>query len=397
MPASRRSRGEGAFHVLPDGRIKHSISLGFDAEGKRLRPTVYGKTKVECRALMAGKLEEIRKLGGVPIADDTTLGEWLTQWLERKRLEPVAAQTHRGYDIVIRLHIAPRIGRIRLDKLRIQDVDRWLASLQEAGIGSRTCQYARTTLVVALNDAMRLELVDRNVASLVRAPRHEREEFPVWDIDEALKFLEAAREDRFHAFWVLWLTMGPRPHELLGLRPEDVDLSAGEIRITKQLHRGARAATKTPTARRTLPLTPFAIEAMREHKARLLADGLRASPWLFPATTGGPMGYRNLIGRNYEDIIKAAKVKRIRPYDLRHTYATLALKAGVPVKVVSESLGHRNIELTLRTYAHILSSMREEHVERIQSLFGGATHSPTNNQSSNLTVAKSSDSRHVPA
>lgn len=375
MPKSRRSRGEGAFHTLPDGRIRHLVSLGEDHEGKRLRLSVTARTKADCRDLMAHKLEEVRRHGGVPISDNTTVSEWLVQWLERKRLEPVAEQTHRNYELTTRLHISPKIGHIRLDRLRIPDVDRWLTSLREAGVGSRMCQYARTTLVVALNDAMRLELIDRNVAAIVRAPGHQKAETDVWDVDSAIAFLDAAREDRFYAFWVLWLTVGPRPHEMLGLRPEDVDLTKGTITITKQLRRGGnqRTATKTPTARRTLMLTPFAIEALRAHREQILAEGLRASLWLFPALSGDAMSYRNLTRRNYERLVKRARVKRIRPYDLRHTYATLALKAGVPIKVVSESLGHRNIELTLRTYAHVLASMREEHVNRIQSLFVGTT------------------------
>ncbi len=81
------------------------------------------------------------------------------------------------------------------------------------------------------------------------------------------------------------------------------------------------------------------------------------------------MNYRNLIEDHYERIIRQSGVRRIRPYDLRHTYATLTLKAGVPIKVVSESLGHRSIELTLRTYTHVLASMREEHLERLEGLF----------------------------
>ena len=165
---------------------------------------------------------------------------------------------------------------------------------------------------------------------------------------------------------------------MLGLRPEDLDITAGRITITKQLRRGGRdrVATKTPTARRTLTLTPIAIEAMRAHKERMLAEGLRAAPWLFPSEAGTAMSYRNLIEDHYERIIRNSGVQRIRPYDLRHTYATLALKAGVPLKVVSESLGHTDVALTLRTYTHVLESMRSEHIDKINSCFSGAPSMP---------------------
>jgi integrase len=241
---------------------------------------------------------------------------------------------------------------------------------------------------------MRLEIVSRNVVSLVHSPEHRGEEFNVWEVDEARAFLTAARECRYSAFWTLWLTTGARPHELLGLRPQDVDLDAGELTITKQLRRsGSRGRLKTETSRRTVRIPPVAIDALREHQKRLLAEGLRASPWVFPAALARNRAgkiipdqeprhtdYRNLIGEHYETIVAAARVvgkdgverplKRIRPYDLRHTAATLALKAGVPIKVVSEALGHASIALTQGTYQHVLPSMRDEHVDRVQALFG---------------------------
>jgi integrase len=161
----------------------------------------------------------------------------------------------------------------------VRDVDKWLTDLDRAGIGGRARQYARMVLGNALNDAMRLEMVERNVVALVGEPPHESEDFDFWDIDEALAFLAAARECRYYAFWVLWLTTGPRPNEMLGLRPEDVDLDTGTIILTKQLKAGGRGKIKTGrTARRTLPLTPIAIEALRGHRERMMAEGLRASP-----------------------------------------------------------------------------------------------------------------------
>lgn len=157
-------------------------------------------------------------------------------------------------------------------------------------------------------------------------------------------------------------------------------MTAGKISITKQLRRGGddRAALKTRTSRRTLGLTAIAIDALKTHRDRMLAEGLRASPWFFPWQDGGPTVYRTLIVDHFDSIVarastiddhgKRVPVQRIRPYDLRHTYATLALKAGVPIKVVSEALGHASIELTLRTYAHVLDSMRDEHIDRVQIL-----------------------------
>jgi integrase len=421
---ARRARGDGGWHELPDGRIKHSISLGFDAAGKRLRPTVYGATKDECRALMAQKIEKIRKAGGIPLADDTTVDQWLKAWLERRKRDvaggTLTEDTLKGYRQHVRDYITPRpIARIRLDQLTVRDGKAWKESLEDAGVGGRACQYVRMIFVAAMNAAVDDELVERNVMERVPVPAHTEKEFEVWGVDEALAFLKAAETDRFYAFWVLWLATGPRPHETLGLRPEDVDLERGEVAITKQLRRrrNERAKTKTVNARRTLVLAPFAIEALRAHRNKMFAEGLRASPWFFPNTLGKAMNYRNLIEDHYDKIVKRADrarrrelaaaalreadgpavgaaagvplegnlsdreidrvadhlkivgLRRIRPYDLRHTYATFALKAGVPAHVVSEALGHATVAFTLDTYAHILSSMRDDHAAKIQRLF----------------------------
>lgn len=395
MEKARKARGEGSFREVPgkNGLIEHRVSRGFDTEGRRIVLRVYGRNKAECVNRMAAAIEKAKRDGGVRVSDHKTIGSWLTAWLARKQ-PAVASATYMQYESAVRLHIEPHLGRVRLDRLSVGAVDAWLAALDASGVGSRAQQYARMVLGNAMRDAMRLELVSRNVVSLVHAPEHRAEEFEVWEVDEARAFLAAARECRYSAFWTLWLTTGARPHELLGLRPEDVDLDAGEITITKQLRRsGTRGRLKTETSRRTLRIPPVAIEALRAHRERMLAEGQRASEWVFPAAPrrnrAGKIvanqqprhtDYRNLIAEHYETIVAAARVsgkdgkekplKRIRPYDLRHTAATLALKAGVPIKVVSEALGHASIALTQGTYQHVLPSMREEHVDRVQALFG---------------------------
>jgi integrase len=369
---NRRGGGEGTFHTRPNGLIAHSISLGYDTEGRRIRPKVYGRTKAECRNKMAAEIEAIRRRGGVSLPDGTTVTDWAHAWLARKKPD-IAPATYLQYHGAVVNHIEPRLGRFRLDRLAVRDVDAWLTGLARDGVGSRARQYARMVLGNMLRDAMRLEMLDRNVVSLVKAPVHRKGDFPIWDITQAMAFLSAAKDCRYSAFWTLWLTTGPRPHELLGLRPQDV--VGDELTIQKQLRKGGdtRERLKTESSRRVLKLAPVAVEALRAHREALLADGLRASPWLFPRSKDAPLEptvYRTLVRDHFEIIVARAGVPRIRPYDLRHTYATLALKAGVPIKVVSEALGHASIELTLRTYVHVLASMRDEHVDMIQQLSG---------------------------
>lgn len=391
--SKRKRAGEGSFFTRK-GLIEYRVSRRHDTEGKRIVLRAYGRTIEECQNKMAALLVQAEKDGGVRVSEHKTVGKWLTAWLARKK-PAVADATYKQYESAVRLHIEPHLGSVRLDRLRVIDVDAWLMALAAADVGSRARQYARMVLGNAMRDAVRLEIAGRNVVSNVHAPKHRSEQFEAWEQNEALAFLAAAQDCRYAAFWTLWLTTGARPHELLGLRPQDIDLDAGEVHIAKQLRRGGadRASLKTETSHRTVRLPPVAIEALRAHRERMLAEGQRASEWVFPAAPlrnrAGKVvadqqprhtDYRNLIAEHFDVIVAAARVKdknakekplrRIRPYDLRHTYATLALKAGVPIKVVSETLGHASIELTLGTYAHVLPSMREEHVDQVQAIFG---------------------------
>ncbi len=376
----------------------HQVSLGYDAERKRQRVSVYGETPAECVAKMAVKLAEIRRSGGVPVRESITVAQHLASWLARRERDVAAGTLERAtydtYERHVRLHLLgdpaqpkryPRrtLATMRLDRVRVRDGEAWLNELAVAGVGARSRQVVRMVLAMAFKSAMRSELVDRNPIELVAAPKHVSAEFSVWDVAEANAFLEAARADRLFAYWVLSLSTGARPHEMLGLRPElDVDLASGTISINAQLRRFGqdRVPTKTRASRRTIKLAPFAATVLREHRSRMFAEGLRASPWFFPAPDGTAMNYRKLVSEHYEPTVARAtwtdesgaqqRLMRIRPYDLRHTYATLALSAGVPLHVVSRTLGHTNPAFTAKVYAHLTSSLERQHISAIEALYG---------------------------
>lgn len=156
---------------------------------------------------MATLIEETRRQGGVALPDDTTIVTWTAAWLARKK-PAIAIATYRQYEAAVRIHIVPHLGRVRLDHLHVRDVDAWLVALERAGVGGRARQYARMVLGNAIRDAVRIEMVGRNVVADVHAPSHRAAEFPVWEIGEARAFLTAAAECRYTAFWTLWLTTG---------------------------------------------------------------------------------------------------------------------------------------------------------------------------------------------
>ncbi|HTM55423.1 MAG TPA: site-specific integrase, partial [Pirellulales bacterium] len=111
-----------------------------------------------------------------------------------------------------------------------------------------------------------------------------------------------------------------------------------------------------------------AVEALLEHRKRMIVAGCASVPWVFSNTTGGPLRRSHFHRNEFKPLLKAAKLPSIRFHDLRHTSATLLLAAGVHPKVVQERLGHAQISLTLDTYSHVLPTMHKEAASRLDSV-----------------------------
>jgi len=171
--------------------------------------------------------------------------------------------------------------------------------------------------------------------------------------------------------YIAAVTTGLRQGELLGLQWEDVDLRSSRIAVrhTLQNDRGKLTLENTKNSKgRRIEIPQITLTALKAHRERLLAQGLRSSLWVFPDTKGGPMRKDNLL-RRFKAVLKSAGLPAIRFHDLRHTAATLMLLQGVHPKVVQEMLGHSSIALTLDTYSHVVPSMQREAADKIDALF----------------------------
>jgi integrase len=363
----RRGRGEGAIFKRADGLWCSSVSMGYDAGGKRLRPTVYGATKAEVQ----DKLRRM-KSGDLSDTDRTTVGQWLARWLEivKPTVEP---NTYRPYQRHVEKHITPRIGGTRLAKLRPSDVERFYSALLTAGVSPAMTRKVGTTLTVALNAAVRLELLPGNPAARVRKPKAEKVEIEVLDAGQASLFLDAAEADRLYALFVLALDSGMRPGELFALAWDDIDFAGGFVSVTRSLEeidgRHRLKDVKTKKARRRIDIDAGTALILHEHRKRMVAEGFAASP-VFCDTQGGWLRISNVHRNNFKPALMRAGVPAVSLYALRHTCATLLLLAGKNPKVVSERLGHSSVTLTLDTYSHVLPTMQKDAAETMGRLLG---------------------------
>lgn len=347
----RRGNGEGSVYRRGDGRV---VGEWVDANGKRRY--ISGETKTGVQRRLRELLAD-RDKGIAYDSENLTVGDYLDRWL-RAAKGSVRPRTWQRSEEVVRLHLKPTIGHHRLDKLNAMQVQAVYGQKLEEGLSPRTVEIVHATLHKALGQAVRWLLVPRNVAEAATPPRQGRSEIAALSREQVRALLRAAKGDRLEAFWVLAVTTGMRNGELLALQWRDVDLEARTLRVRRSVFGGVVSSPKTTAGNRTIRLSGLAVAALKEH--RLATAKRQISEWVFPSRAGTPLSVHNVYRRAWKPLLlRAGLPPTTRMHDLRHTCATLLLSRGVPVKVVSEMLGHASVSITLDTYSHVLPDMQE--------------------------------------
>jgi integrase len=359
--AKRRGNQEGSLTLRKDGLWAARISH----EGKRV--AVYGKTKQEATA----KLRALQRKqdDNLPLAtSQMPLADYLTQWLETIEYQ-VRPKTLLDYESSIRVHIAPRLGKIRLGKLDSQHIENAWRDMLKAGKSASVVQYAHLRLSKALNDAMKRQLIYRNPCQAVSPPKQTSKELYPPDAQVMHQFLEAAKPTEYYEAIHTAFYTGLRRGELLALRWRDVDLDMATLSVAHSLYRakGGRSIYQDPKSakgRRLISLTPSSALTLRSLRERQETDGLlqgyevNDETPVFRYSNGSPflpMGFSGAFTR----IMRKAGLKGYRLHDARHAHATLMLRQGVHPKIVQERLGHAKVGTTLDIYSHVTAGMQE--------------------------------------
>ncbi len=410
----RRTRSNGEGGIREDkkrGRWVATITLGWDTAidddgnvvARQVRRSVTGKTKAQVLA----RMREAQRLTdeGIRVPSLTlTVSSMLDQWLSDILPGTVAPVTEDQYRDVVRLYIKPRIGQLRLKQLAPSDVTRMLRDMERPtptrphGYSANSRRLARSVLRRALRWAQTEGLVTRNVAALANAVRVEQPEGRTMTPEQARIFLDHIKGDRLEAMYVVALSLGLRVSELLALGWDDLNLDppAG-VTPTATIRRGLKRikgrglvidGVKSRTSRRTVHLPAVAVEQLVVHRRRQATERL-AFPGAWPAaplgvdlvfrTVSGTAldpsnvwGYLSTAtrhaGAEYLDeartqIKPGTGLGHWHPHELRHSTASLLIAQGVPLKVVSDLLGHSGIAITANVYAHIMAPLKDEAAE----------------------------------
>src|SRR5215208_3858629 len=374
-----------------DGRYmaRHTVQT---SDGPK-RKTIYGRQYKEVERKLAEAMGDAAR-GIVFDSDNLKLGEWLDSWLN-DLLKPLvdagkmAHSTFTRYEGIANNHLKPALGHRKLKDLTRPEV-RKLYTEKGKTLSPRSVDYIHVTLQKALSQAVRDDLISRNITSGER-PRGSRqrssEEAKALSPAQVKALLMAARGQRNEALYIVAVHTGLRQGELLGLKWTDVDLYTGKLSVRRSLKITENGLDfgppKNKASRRSVPLNKTAVAALKAHRARQSEERLR-SPWwryiglVFPNRVGKPINPSNLYHRECRPLLKHAGLEGegFTFHSLRHTFASGLCNRREYPKVIQSLLGHSSITQTMDTYSHLMDGMGGDAVDGLDDAFGGAEPHP---------------------
>jgi integrase len=362
------------------------LDLGRGPDGRRVRRWHSGyRTKKDAERARTELLARLDQ-GSYVEPSRLTLATFLReQWLPglATRVRPTTLHSYRTN---LERYVLPRIGQVTLQRLTPAHLNGLYTALQAAGgrdggpLSARTVQAVHMTVRKALGDAARWGLVARNVAQLADPPSPKRADMRTWTAAQLRAFLEHVEAERLAALWMLAASTGMRRGEVLGVRWVDIDLDLARVAVRQTLVLAGRQVVvsepKTSRGRRSIALDPRTVAALRAWKAAQAAERLAWGPsWVdsglvFTREDGTPI-HPEWLSDAFEWRVRAAGLPRLRFHDLRHTHASLGLAAGVPVKVMSERLGHATSSFTADAYQHVTPALEEQAASTVARLVFG--------------------------
>jgi len=377
----KRANGEGSvYRRKSDGRWVGSLSL---PDGTR--KVFYGKKQSEVIAKIDEALHNLRR-GMLATGPNVTVQEYIEQWLEEIHKPTVKLSTHKNYRELLVNYIIPGLGRIKLQALTPQQVQAFYSKKLSDGLSPKTINNIHGLLHKALSNAVKWNILPRNVCDAVTPPRIPRKEKTVLTIEQAYTLLRQIKNHRMEALFTLAMVTGMRCGELLALRWQDIDLANCSLQVKRTVNymKGyghVESEPKTVKSRRQIRLPLFVVEVLLRHRTRQEEQRREsANAWIdrdlvFTTVEGNYIALTTLR-RAFNSVLKQAGLPHMRFHDLRHSAATILLSRGTHPKVVQEILGHSQIAMTLDVYSHVLPSMQEDVTKRWDDDFGAPVPAP---------------------
>lgn len=408
--AKTRASGEGTIYKNEKyDRWEGQFSYDDPKTGKKgARKKFTGATQKEVAAKGKAFLDGLKD-GLLPNAGKITVWEWLDRWLTDYVKPKVRLKTYEKYETCLRLYIKPTLGAVVMMKLKAPDVQRVFNEMRSSGgqkgegLSTSTVRGTRRYFIMALEKAVRLGYLSRNVVKDTDPPQLVKEPIHPLTKEQAEALLAAAKDGEYiyyglkqrrkptpdsnyqkelaYTAVLLALNTGMRLGEVLGLKWIDIDFKANVVNVQRSLV-STRAKgmifeePKTKGSKRKIPIPTKVMKALESYEkeqqrySELLGDKFKNTEGLvFANLWGHPLNNSNFTGRYFKKLaVYVGLEKSFSFHDLRHTHATMLLSKGVNIKVISERLGHCKIQMTLDTYSHLMPDMQETAVLALENL-----------------------------
>jgi integrase len=373
MKGSITQRGKNSW------RLQIRRGKGPDGRYRRYTETIQC-TKPQAQARLRELLVSLDKGGFIPQPGRMTVGDLLKVWLDGYARTNTGDRTYLGYESIIRCHLTPNLGGIRLKDLSAPVVQQYYGALVHE-LSRRSVHSHHVVLNAALKYACRQGLLVSNPCSLVDPPSFQKKLMRTLTPVEVGALLESGSDSFYFACIYAAVSTGLRQAELLGLRWRDLDLDMLSISVSQVLYKRAGITEfkvpKTRHSRRRVRMTPKLALFLRDYRAdresMYLTMGRILSPdnLVFTSIAFEPLN-SSVLSHNFMRIAAKAGIKNASFHTLRHTYASLMLMAGVSPKVISESLGHSSVAFTMDTYSHVLQGMHEDAAAKLDAILPAA-------------------------
>lgn len=359
------------------------VDIGSDEDGKRKQKWYSGyKTKKDAEKALNNILVRLEN-GQFFTTEKMFLHQYLSMWLEDYAQLSLAYKTFTSYKDNIEKYINPHIGNISLQKLKPLHIQSFYKKcLADLSLSGTSTLYLHRILHVALKQAVKWQLLNTNPTDSVEPPKKGKEEMIVLDSSQVKNLLKRLEGTTLYMPVLLAVTTGARRAELCAARWSKIDFESKTLYIDSQLQKNKNndlelMPTKTKSSKRTIELLSYTIPILKEHLEKqihnkeTLGEDYIDGDFVLCKIDGNPYD-PDYITRNFArymtKLSKELSIPKIRFHDLRHTHATLLLKQGVHIKVVSERLGHASVSITLDTYSHVLPNMQKEAAKKLNDL-----------------------------
>ena len=370
MANKRRPQGDGTIRKRADGRWEARIIIGHKNDGSPMYKSAFAKTQRSALKQLHQLLDLYRD---VDLTGECrmTLGEWMDKWLDEYMIFTVRESTLDSYRCLTENQVKRFIGEKQLSSLTTAELQKFYIKIKNEGrvkptregsyeLADSMVRKIHMMLHEALDTAVSERLIAKNPTIGTTIPKNNYPEKQVLGDEQLETFLEAIKHEEYWCdFFYVEVMTGLRRGEICGLKWSDIDFDANKLRVQRSVSAKKGGGlnigeTKTNTGTRIITMPPSVREVLQNRRQTAITE------WVFPAFLNPEQPiHPEAAYRKLKVILKHAELPLIRFHDLRHTFATHAMKSGVDPKTLSGILGHTNASFTLDTYTHVTSDMQK--------------------------------------